>query len=170
MCNRSHRADLALLLTRIGVGTIFIAHALMRLQVGVDSFATLLGASLGFPAPYLFAWLTIFVELFGGIALIVGIAAPVAAALLSVISIVSILTIKAKLGLVARTGVGAELEVALLVGTLAVSLQGAGWYSIDRRLGWFWCRCKDCSPQLHDAPVRAPNAPHQHPPHGNAEL
>ncbi len=133
----THRADLALLMIRIGIGTVFIAHALMHLQVGIGSLATLLGADLGFPLPNLFAWLTVFIELFGGIALVLGVASPVAAGLLSVISIITILTIKAKLGLIAKVGVGAELDIALLVGSLAVALQGAGWYSLDRKLGWF---------------------------------
>lgn len=143
-CKRAHRTDLALLLLRIGVGTVFIAHALMYLQTGVNSLALLLGNALGFPAPNLFAWLTIFIELFGGIALVLGAATPVAAALLSVISVVTILTLKAKLGLIAKVGVGAELDIALLVGSLALMLQGAGWYSLDRKLRWFGCACDCC--------------------------
>ena len=139
MNHRSNRVDLALLLTRIGIGVIFVAHALMRLQVGVASLAQVLGSSLGFPLPNLFAWLTVLIELFGGIALILGVATPIAAVLLSVISVVAILTLKAKLGLIAKPtlGVGAELEIALLVGTLSAALQGAGWYSLDRKLRWF---------------------------------
>lgn len=135
----SNRVDLALLLTRIGIGIIFVAHALMYLQVGVNSLALTLGSSLGFPAPNLFAWLTIFIELFGGLALILGIATPIVAGLLSIISIIAILTLKAKLGLIAKPslGVGAELDIALLVGTLSALLQGAGWYSLDRKLRWF---------------------------------
>ncbi len=140
-CTRSSRTELALLLTRIGVGTIFVAHAFMQLQVGVGSLATLLGSSLGFPLPNLFAWLTVFIELFGGLALIVGVATPIAATLLSIITIASLIMIKAKLGLIARTGVGAELEIALLVGTVSVGLEGAGWYAVDRRLKWFQYEC-----------------------------
>jgi len=151
-CNRSNRADLALLLTRIGVGTIFVAHALMHLQRGIGSLANLLGTGLGFPAPNLFAWLTVFVELFGGIALVLGIATPVAAGLLSVIALVTILTVKAKLGLVAKSGTGAELEIALLVGTLSAALQGGGWYSLDRKLRWFGAADECC---MKDEPEQA---------------
>ncbi len=146
-CKRANRSDLALLMTRIGIGTIFVSHALMHLQVGVGSLATLLGSSLGFPLPNLFAWLTVFVELFGGIALILGIATPIAAGLLSIISIITILTLKAKLGLISKVGVGAELDIALLVGSLAVALQGPGWYSLDRRLKWFGAADDCCAPE-----------------------
>lgn len=143
-CQHAQRADLALLLIRVGIGTVFVAHALMHLQVGVGSLALLLGSSLGFPAPNLFAWLTVFIELFGGLALLLGAAAPVAAALLSVVSVVSVVTLKMKLGLIAKVGVGAELDIALLVGTLAVMIQGAGRYSLDRKLRWFGCGCDCC--------------------------
>lgn len=137
MCKRSTSTDLALLLLRIGVGTIFVAHAFMQLQIGVGSLATLLGSSLGLPLPNLFAWLSVFIQLFGGIALILGVATPVAGVLLSLLAVLTIIMVKAKLGLIARSGVGAELEIALLVGTISATLQGAGWYSLDRKLGWF---------------------------------
>jgi putative oxidoreductase len=150
-CKTSHRADLALLMIRIGTGTVFIGHALMHLQVGVGSLATLLGADLGFPLPNLFAWLTVLIELFGGIALVIGVAGPIAAGLLSLISIITILTLKAKLGLIAKVGVGAELDIALLVGSLAVALQGAGWYSLDRKLGWFGAGGECCVPDEEKA-------------------
>jgi putative oxidoreductase len=136
-CQRAYRADLALLLTRIGVGTIFIAHALLNLQTGVGSLATFFGTGLGFPLPNLFAWLTVLIQLFGGIALIIGVATPIAAGLLAILTVVTILTVKAKMGLIANNGVGAELDIALLVGVLAAALEGAGWYSLDRKLGWF---------------------------------
>lgn len=144
-CPRATRTDLALLLTRIGIGIIFVAHALMYLQVGVNSLASLLGGPLGLPLPNLFAWLVVLIELFGGIALIIGIATPVAAVLLSIISIATILMLKAKLGLVAKVGVGAELDIALLVGALSLALQGAGWYSLDKKLHWFKCGCDCCA-------------------------
>lgn len=153
-CKRNSRTDVALLLTRIGVGTIFVAHALLYLQAGVGSLAVLLGGTLGFPAPNVFAWLTVFIELFGGLALILGIATPVAGVLLSVISVIAILTLKSKLGLVAKVGVGAELDIALLVGTLSAALQGAGWYSLDRKLGWFGCGCGCCEGHPEKKQVR----------------
>lgn len=144
MRHTSNRVDLALLLSRIGVGVIFTAHAFMQLQIGVGSLATLLGSSLGFPLPNLFAWLTVFIELFGGLALIAGVATPIAAVLLSIIAVISILTVKAKMGLIAKTGVGAELEIALLVATLSIALQGPGWYAADRKIGWFRYGCACC--------------------------
>lgn len=143
-CRRAHRADLALLLTRIGVGTIFIAHALLYLQAGMGTLSFFIGDTLGFPLPGLVAWLVVLLELFGGLLLLLGLATPVAAWTLSAILVGIILTFKAKLGLVAKVGVGAELEIALLTGTLTLALQGAGWYAMDRWLRWFSCACDCC--------------------------
>ncbi len=139
-CARSGKADLALLILRIGIGTVFAAHALLSLQTGVVSLIALMG-TLGVPFPVLFGWLAVLVQLFGGILLLIGLATPVAGGALAFLAAMTIVGFKAKLGLVAKIGVGAELEVALMAGALALALQGGGWYAADRWLGWFSCDC-----------------------------
>jgi DoxX len=52
---------------RLIVGFGFIAHGYAKLAKGPDAFVAILHA-IGVPAPYLMAWLTIGVELFGGLA------------------------------------------------------------------------------------------------------
>lgn len=140
VCERNGRTDLALLIVRIGIGTIFVAHALLALQTGVVGLVALMG-TLGVPLPSLFAWLAVLAELFGGILVLLGLATPVAGGVLAFVAALIVVGFKAKLGLVAKVGVGAELEVALMAGALALALQGGGWYALDRWLGWFACDC-----------------------------
>lgn len=131
-----NRRDLALLLLRIGLGIIFLAHGVGKLQGGIDGVAGFFGA-VGIPAPILMAWIVTLVEVFGGALLIVGLATRLAALLLSIIMIVAILTVKVKVGLIAPmgSGAGAELDLALLVGLLSLLFQGPGAWSADRKLG-----------------------------------
>ena len=71
---------------RLIVGYGFFAHGVAKLERGPDHFANILQA-IGTPAPHIMAWLTIFVELFGGLAVVLGafvvwVSAPMAAVLL----------------------------------------------------------------------------------------
>jgi putative oxidoreductase len=71
---------------RLIVGYGFFAHGVAKLERGPDHFADILQA-IGTPAPHIMAWLTIFVELFGGLAVLLGafvvwVSAPMVAVLL----------------------------------------------------------------------------------------
>jgi putative oxidoreductase len=56
---------------RLIVGYGFMQHGLAKLSKGPDAFAAILQA-MGVPSPHLMAWLTILVELLGGLAVLVG--------------------------------------------------------------------------------------------------
>ena len=56
---------------RLIVGYGFIAHGIAKLERGPDNFAHILQV-LGVAEPHLFAWLTILVEVLGGIAVLLG--------------------------------------------------------------------------------------------------
>lgn len=130
------RKDIALLITRVFVGVIFIAHGLGKFKMGIDT-VTGFFQGLGLPAASALAWLVTLVELFGGAALLIGVLSRLAALLLSIIMVAAILLVKIKVGLIApmaAPGVGLELDLALLAGLLAVLLQGPGQYSVDLRL------------------------------------
>ncbi len=74
-------------------------------------------------------------ELIGGILLVIGLLTRLAALLLAVDLAVAILLVKVNLGLIAEMGVGAELDVALIAGFLALVFLGPGRLSIDHALG-----------------------------------
>jgi putative oxidoreductase len=53
------------------VGYGFVEHGFAKLARGPDSFAAIVQA-LGVPAPHFMAWVSILIELLGGLAVLVG--------------------------------------------------------------------------------------------------
>jgi putative oxidoreductase len=127
---------LALLVVRIIVGVIMFAHGLMKLQRGPEMFGQGL-AEMGVPAPSFMAYVVTFTELVGGALLVVGLLSRFAALALTIDLIVAILLVKLEVGLIAPRGggSGAELDLALIAGFLAILLAGPGAISLDRVLG-----------------------------------
>ncbi|GAB2642446.1 DoxX family protein [Kribbella swartbergensis] len=75
--------DLVLLLSRIGLGVVFIAHGWQKFQTnGLDRTAAGF-EQMGVPAPTLSAYYAAGIELLGGVALILGLLTPVVGVLLA---------------------------------------------------------------------------------------
>ena len=132
-----HRlAGFAPLVVRVLVGIIMAAHGLQKLQGGPENFGQGL-ANLGVPLPVLMGYVVTFVELIGGILLIVGLLSRLAALLLTIQLVVAILLVKINVGLIAPqgSGTGAELDLALIAGFLVILLAGPGRLSLDYALG-----------------------------------
>jgi putative oxidoreductase len=131
-------AGYAPLVVRVLVGIIMFAHGLQKLQGGPENFSQVL-AQLGVPFPELMGYVVAFVELVGGILLIVGLLSRLAALLLTIDLVVAILLVKVNIGLLSPadgSGVGAELDLALIAGFLVVLLAGPGKLSADHALGY----------------------------------
>jgi putative oxidoreductase len=123
---------------RVLVGIIMFTHAWQKLQVGPETFGQVL-AQMGVPLPEFMAYVVTFVELVGGILLIVGLLSRLAALLLTIDLVVAILLVKVNIGLLSPpdgSGVGAELELALIAGFLVLLLAGPGRLSVDQALGY----------------------------------
>src|SRR5215471_2197967 len=71
LISRSPIARWAPVPLRLIVGYGFIEHGFTKLARGPDAFPAILQA-LGVPAPHLLGWLTIFVEIAGGLAVLLG--------------------------------------------------------------------------------------------------
>ena len=126
------------------IGYGFLAHGVAKWSRGFDAFPAIVGA-LGFPAPHLFGWATILVEVFGGLAILLGayvnlVSVPMLAVLLvamftvhlpygfSSIKLLSITPAGAQFG---QPGYETDLLYIACIGALL--LFGAGPLSID---GW----------------------------------
>jgi putative oxidoreductase len=121
---------------RVIVGAIMAAHGGQKLADGPSNFGAVLG-QLGVPLPTLTAYVVTFVELVGGVLLIVGMLSRLAALLLTVNLVAAISLVKVNVGLIAppEAGAGAELDLALIAGFLVVLLAGPGKFALDGVLG-----------------------------------
>lgn len=130
---RKWMGDAAILVLRLAVGVVLAYHGWLKLQ-DVAGFAGFV-ESLGIPAPDLMAYVVTYLELLGGIALILGLATRYIAVLFAVEMAFTNLLVKFDVGLIASEGgVGAELDILVLAITLTLVLVGAGRWSVDALL------------------------------------
>ncbi|MBC3411898.1 DoxX family protein [Pseudomonas sp. SWRI51] len=131
------RAGYGLSVVRILVGIIFMAHGAQKL-FGLFGGYGLEGTgqwmeSIGLAPGYLMALLSGSAEFFGGLALVVGLLVRPAALALSVTLVVAIFSVHIGNGLFMSNN-GYEFALALLAGSVAVLIEGAGRLSLDRVL------------------------------------
>ena len=136
--------DAALLLARVGIGVIFIAHGWQKLFTnGVDG-TTKFFTSVGVPLPGVSAWAATVLELVGGAALVLGVAVPVVGVLLALDMLGAFFFVHAGKGIFVAQG-GWELVLALGVTSLLLAAVGAGRLSLDHAL--FGRRSETRTPQ-----------------------
>ncbi|MCA3748821.1 MAG: DoxX family protein [Rubrobacter sp.] len=133
--------DLALLVLRLVLGVIFVAHGAQKLfgSFGGPGLKGTAGffEQLGIRPAYPMAVVVGAIEFFGGILAALGFLMPVVAVGLIAVMIGAILTVHLRHGFFAQSG-GYEFNLALIGIALALLLAGAGSYSLDAALGLFW--------------------------------
>ncbi|RON22892.1 DoxX family protein [Pseudomonas brassicacearum] len=131
------RAGFGLTAIRIVVGVIFAAHGAQKLfgmfgGYGIAGTAQYM-ESLGLAPGHLMAILAGGTEFFGGLALIIGLLTRPAALGLTFLSLVAIFSVHIHNGLFMANN-GYEFALALLGGSIAVLIEGAGKLSLDRAI------------------------------------
>jgi len=131
------RAGYGLTILRIAVGVIFAAHGSQKL-FGLFGGYGLAGTaqwmeSIGLTPGYLMASLAGGTEFFAGLALIIGLLVRPAALGLAFLSLVAIFSVHISNGLFMANN-GYEFALALLAGSIAVLIEGAGKLSVDRAI------------------------------------
>jgi putative oxidoreductase len=126
----SSSASLGLLVLRVVVGLIFVAHGAQKifeytLPGTIGSFA-----DMGVPLPEIAAPFVAFVELIGGALLALGLFTRPVGILLAIDMIVAIVAVHLPAGLWVGEG-GYEFVAVLGVAALALAFTGAGRFSID---------------------------------------
>ena len=123
------RLDLALLILRVVVGVVFLAHGGQKLFVyGLDGVAGAFG-QMGVPAAAITGPLTALVELLGGLALVAGLLTRLAGFGLAITMIGAIGFAHLTAGFFAPNGV--EFPLTLLAASVAFAVAGAGRFSLD---------------------------------------
>jgi putative oxidoreductase len=95
--NRTSVARWALIPLRLIVGYGFMQHGFAKLSKGPEAFAAILHA-IGVPSPHLMAWLTILVEVFGGLAVLLGAFVPLISLPMAAVLLVAIFTVQLPYG------------------------------------------------------------------------
>ncbi|MDO6563207.1 DoxX family protein [Amphritea sp. 1_MG-2023] len=130
-------AGLAALALRVPVGVILAAHGAQKLfgwfgGYGLEGTGQWM-ASIGLEPGYLMALLAGSAEFYGGLALVLGLLTRPAAAVSAFTMLVAIFSVHFEHGLF-LTNNGYEYALALFATTVALTIQGAGSFSVDNRL------------------------------------
>jgi putative oxidoreductase len=129
-------APYALTALRVLVGITFLLNGLPKLG-NLNGFTGFV-ASLGFPVPGFFAIVVAALEVVGGLLLIAGLATRWVSLLFAIEMLVTTLLVKLpRLGFIApqgQPGVGAELDLLLLVCALVLLCFGPGQLSVERNV------------------------------------
>ena len=127
---------------RLIVGGGFLQHGLAKLSRDPDAFATILQA-LGVPAPHVMAWVTILIEVLGGLAVLVGAFVALVSLPMAALLVVAMFTVHLPYGfssikLMSVTAAGAqfgppgyETDLLYLACLAALVLGGSGPLAID---------------------------------------
>jgi putative oxidoreductase len=138
----AHLRRISALPLRLIVGYGFMAHGFAKLTKGPDHFVDIVNA-IGFPAPHLFAWATILVELICGFAVLVGSCIPLVSVPMIAILLVAIITVHLPFGFtsIKLLGItpagpqfgppGVECDLLYLACLAALIFGGSGPLSVD---------------------------------------
>ncbi|CAH0187159.1 DoxX family protein [Plantibacter cousiniae (nom. nud.)] len=122
--------DAGLLLLRLALGVVFIAHGLQKFLVdSIPGVASGFGG-MGIPAPEIAAVVVAGLEVVGGLLLIVGLGTRIVGALLAVTMAVAMVLVHLPAGFYAADG-GFEYVMLLALASLALTLAGPGRFAID---------------------------------------
>jgi putative oxidoreductase len=128
---------------RLVIGYGFMAHGWAKLSRGPAGFARLL-EQIGAPLPVVTAWVSTFIELLGGLAILAGAFVAAVSIPLIVMMLVAMFTVHLRYGFSAINTIGLtadgpqfgppgyEVNLLYIAGLLALILAGAGPFSIDR--------------------------------------
>ena len=126
---------MAPLVLRVVLGGLFVWHGIDKFDAGIDMVEQMF-TMWGVPAPGPAAVLTAIIEIVAGAMLVFGAATRAAATLLGIVMIGAIVYVKADLGIISSEPMpGAELDLSMLAGLVALIVLGPGPLSVDHKLG-----------------------------------
>jgi putative oxidoreductase len=133
------------LLLRLAMGVGFMAHGWAKLSRGTQGFEKLL-AQTGVPFAHINSWIVPFVELLGGLALLLGAFIAIVSIPLIMTMLVAMFTVQIHYGFSSIKTIGLtpagplfgppgyEINLLYIAGLLSLLITGAGKYSVDALL------------------------------------
>ena len=125
--------DIGILIARLVLGVIFLAHGLQKFNSWGYEGTKAGFEGMGVPAPAISAFVATWIEILGGLALILGVLVPVFGVLLFLLMLGAFFIVHVENGIYVGDG-GFELVAALGAGALLLAAIGAGAFSVDRFL------------------------------------
>ncbi|MGH2758862.1 MAG: DoxX family protein [Actinomycetota bacterium] len=126
--------DFAPFVIRGPMGVIFAYHGWQKFDNGLEGFSGFVD-SLGVPLPDIVGPAVALLELVGGCMIVAGLLTRIVALLLAIEMIGTTWLVKLDIGLIGQQGAGAEIDVALWAGMVALALLGPGILALDRVIG-----------------------------------
>ena len=120
-------------LVRVVVGVMFLMHVSGKLSAGPGAVAANMLAKNGIEPAILWAYVIIFLELVGGICLIIGLFTRFFAAALAIEMLIALLVVH--LSKYAASGGGYEYVLLIGAACFLIAIRGGGPYSVDRMIG-----------------------------------
>jgi putative oxidoreductase len=123
--------EVSLLIIRVVLGVTFLLHGIAKFQMGLGNVAGWFESIgiLGF-----IGYAVAFIELLGGIALIVGLGTRIVSALIAIVMVGAIITAKLSVGFIGAEAAGYELDVALLAMATVLVISGSHLLALDTKL------------------------------------
>ncbi len=127
-------SDLWYPMIRIAIGAIIFIHGWPKLTVMGPAGVGGMFGRMGLPAPDALAYASIFLEVVGGICIVLGLFTRFFAAGLSILLLIAMLSVHWAKGFSVGAG-GYEYALFLGIVMFAIALRGGGPYSVDRLIG-----------------------------------
>jgi putative oxidoreductase len=119
---------------RVVVGVMFLMHVSIKFKIGAAAVAANIFAKNGIEPALFCAYFVMFLELVGGICMVIGLFTRFFAAALAIEMLIALLFVHLPKGYAAS---GGGYEYVLLIGVvcLVTAMRGGGPYSVDHYIG-----------------------------------
>ncbi len=120
--SKTSGTDIALLLIRVGLALVFLAHGWAK----ITDISSTIGFFASLQVPAFLAYVVAYGEFIGGLLMLLGVGTGWAGVLLAAIMVGAIALVKLSKGFVG----GYEFDLMLFLSAIAISLAGAGQYTV----------------------------------------
>jgi len=122
---------------RFSLGIMFIAHGLQKAYgmfagSGIKNFSDML-SSIGFAPPLLWAYLAAYLELIGGLCILIGLGTRIFSGLLFILIVIAAVTVHLRNGFFLMNG-GVEYTFIIASMCLSLVILGTGKFGLNKKL------------------------------------